>query len=192
MPIYDFTVTDPEGKSVSLASYRGQVLLVVNTATGCGFTPQYEGLQELYEKYRQQGFVVLDFPSNQFGKQAPGTDAEIGAFCTLNYHTTFPRFAKIEVNGPNEIPLYTWLKAQKGGLVGSRIKWNFTKFLLGRDGEVIARFSPTTTPAALDREVARALVSTGQNGQAAAPDITNTKQDECRGEQEGGRQGGAD
>jgi glutathione peroxidase len=157
MSIYDFTVKDAGGADLSLSEYRGKVLLVVNTATGCGFTPQYDGLQKLYDKYREGGFEVLDFPCNQFGHQAPGTDAEIGSFCTLNYSTTFPRFAKIEVNGAGEIPLYTWLKSQKGGIGSSAIKWNFTKFLVGRDGEVIARYGSQKTPAAIDKDIAKAL-----------------------------------
>jgi glutathione peroxidase len=157
MSIYDFTVTGVDKRAVSLSEYRGKLLLVVNTATKCGLTPQYRGLQELYEQYRDKGFEVLDFPCNQFAQQAPGTDAEIGEFCSLNYHTEFPRFAKIDVNGKDEAPLYTWLKAQKGGIGGNDIKWNFTKFLVGRDGEVIARYSPQKTPAALAREIAKRI-----------------------------------
>ncbi|GHU53675.1 glutathione peroxidase [Clostridia bacterium] len=155
MAIYDFTVKTVNGGDFCLSEYRGKVLLVVNTATACGFTPQYEGLQNLYEKYKEQGFEILDFPCNQFGHQAPGTDEEIGSFCTLKYHTTFPRFSKIEVNGENEHPLYTWLKSEKGGIVGSKIKWNFTKFLIDRNGEVIERFAPTTTPSALEKEITK-------------------------------------
>jgi glutathione peroxidase len=155
MSIYDFSVTGASGGEVSLSEYRGKVLLVVNTATRCGFTPQYSGLQELYDKYREQGFEILDFPCNQFAQQAPGTDAEIGSFCTANYGTTFPRFKKIDVNGENAAPLYKWLKEQKGGTLGSNIKWNFAKFLVGRDGEVVARFAPTKAPAALDAEIKR-------------------------------------
>jgi glutathione peroxidase len=155
MPIYEFSVAGVSGGEVSLSEYRGKVLLVVNTATRCGFTPQYSGLQELYDKYRERGFEILDFPCNQFAQQAPGTDAEIGSFCTTNYGTTFPRFKKIDVNGENAAPLYRWLKEQKGGVLGGNIKWNFTKFLVGRDGEVVARFAPTKAPAALDAEVKR-------------------------------------
>ncbi|GHU61628.1 glutathione peroxidase [Clostridia bacterium] len=158
MSIYDFTVTKASGDEVSLSEYRGKVLLVVNTATGCGLTPQYKGLQELYDKYREQGLEILDFPCNQFANQAPGTDEEIGNFCTINYSTTFPRFKKIDVNGENASPLYKWLKAQKGGILGEQIKWNFTKFLIGRDGEVIARFAPTTAPTALEAEMKQLLV----------------------------------
>jgi glutathione peroxidase len=157
MSIYDFSVTDTAGGEKRLADYRGKVLLIVNTATGCGFTPQYKGLQELYEKYRQRGFEILDFPCNQFLHQAPGTDAEIGSFCTLRYGTTFPRFAKCRVNGDDAIPLYRWLKAQKSGIGGGGIKWNFTKFLVDRNGAVAGRFAPATAPAALDAAIAKLL-----------------------------------
>lgn len=155
MDIYDFTVQNAQGEEVSMAEFKGEVLLIVNTATGCGFTPQYKGLEELYRKYRDRGFVVLDFPCNQFGHQAPGTDAEIGEFCTLKYDTTFPRFRKIEVNGDNASPLYKWLKAQKGGFLGSRIKWNFTKFLVDRSGRVVARFAPTTPPSKIESAISK-------------------------------------
>ncbi|MBQ6386736.1 MAG: glutathione peroxidase [Lachnospiraceae bacterium] len=151
--IYDYTVKDRKGNDVSLSAYQGKVLLVVNTATGCGFTPQYEGLEKLYRKYREQGFEILDFPCNQFGKQAPGTDEEIHEFCTLRYDTTFPQFRKIEVNGSGEAPLYTWLKSEKGGVLGSRIKWNFTKFLIDRNGRVADRFAPTDTPEKLEAKI---------------------------------------
>ena len=152
--IYDFTVKDTEGNDVSLDMYKGDVILVVNTATGCGFTPQYEGLERLYLEFQDKGFVVLDFPCNQFGHQAPGTDKEIKEFCQVNYHTTFPTFAKIEVNGPNEAPLYKWLKESKGGLFSSNIKWNFTKFLIDRDGNVVDRFAPTVKPEDIEEKVA--------------------------------------
>ena len=132
MNIYDFTVKGIKGEQVNLADYKNKVLLVVNTATGCGFTPQYEGLQNLYDKYHAQGFEILDFPCNQFGAQAPGTEEEIVSFCQLNYSVSFPQFAKINVNGEGEEPLYTYLKSQKGGVFGSKIKWNFTKFLVDR------------------------------------------------------------
>jgi glutathione peroxidase len=157
MSIYDFTVKGTDGTDISLSDYKGKVLLVVNTATKCGFTPQYRGLQELYDKYRDMGFEVLDFPCNRFGHQAPGTDEEIGSFCSLNYSTTFPRFAKIDVNGENADPLYKWLKEQKGGILGENIKWNFTKFLVGRDGEVITRYGSQKTPAAIDKDIAKAI-----------------------------------
>ena len=150
MSIYDFTMKAASGEVIDLSAYRGKVLLIVNTATGCGFTPQYEGLETLYEKYHDQGFEILDFPCNQFGHQAPGTDEEIVSFCQMNYRTSFPQFAKIDVNGTNEAPLYTFLKKQKGGLFGSAIKWNFTKFLVDRDGRVVGRYAPTETPEKLD------------------------------------------
>ena len=135
--IYDIKVNSDEGESVSLSDYKGKVLLIVNTATRCGFTPQYKELEALYQKYKGQGFEILDFPCNQFGQQAPGTIQEIHQFCTANYDIHFPQFDKIDVNGAQESPLYTWLKAQGGG---GDIKWNFTKFLIGRDGKVIKRY----------------------------------------------------
>ena len=153
MNIYDFKVKDARGVEVDLAGYKGKVLLVVNTATGCGFTPQYAGLQGLYEKYRAQGLEILDFPCNQFGNQAPGTEEEIVDFCQSRYGVTFPQFAKIEVNGANEHPLYTYLKGEKGGLMGSKIKWNFTKFLVDREGRVVERFASAVTPEKLEGKV---------------------------------------
>lgn len=153
MGFYDFKVKDSKGELVEMSAYKGKVLLVVNTATGCGFTPQYKGLQALYDKYNAQGFEVLDFPCNQFGHQAPGSDAEIGQFCTLNYGTTFPRFAKVDVNGDNAEPLFKYLKRCKGGLLGSRIKWNFTKFLVSRDGEVVERYAPMTAPEKIEDDI---------------------------------------
>ena len=151
MSLYDFSVNARDGKAVSLKDYEGKVLLIVNTATGCGFTPQYTGLQELYNKYREEGFEILDFPCNQFLNQAPGTDDEIHTFCTGRFGITFPQFAKIDVNGKNEHPLYTYLKKQQGGKLGSRIKWNFTKFLVSRDGTVLKRFAPTDTPEQIEQ-----------------------------------------
>lgn len=153
MGFYDFKVKDSKGELVEMSAYKGKVLLVVNTATGCGFTPQYKGLQALYDKYNTQGFEVLDFPCNQFGHQAPGSDAEIGQFCTLNYGTTFPRFAKVDVNGDNAEPLFKYLKRCKGGFLGSRIKWNFTKFLVSRDGEVVERYAPMTAPEKIEDDI---------------------------------------
>ena len=141
--IYDFKVKAIDGGEKSLADYRGEVLLVVNTATRCGFTPQLEGLEKLQRTYHGQGFEVLGFPCNQFGNQAPESDEEIHEACRLSYGVDFPAFAKIEVNGSGEDPLYTWLKSQKGGIVGRDIKWNFTKFLVDREGNVVARFEPT-------------------------------------------------
>ena len=157
MGLYDFTVKDIRGKDVSLAEYRGKVLLIVNTATGCGFTPQYEGLEALYRELNGQGFEILDFPCNQFGHQAPGTEEEIVSFCKLRYDVSFPQLKKIEVNGDKESPLYTWLKKQKGGVLGSAIKWNFTKFLIDREGNVVERFAPTVTPEKLAEKVKEVL-----------------------------------
>lgn len=157
MTVYDFKVKDAEGNEVSLSEYRGKVLLIVNTATGCGFTPQYKGLEKLYRELHDQGFEILDFPCNQFGHQAPGTDAEIGEFCTLKYDTTFPRFKKIDVNGENADPLYKWLKTQKKGFLTNAIKWNFTKFLIDREGNVVERYAPTTTPDKLESEIKKIL-----------------------------------
>jgi len=153
MTIYDFIVKDAKGNDVNLADYRGKVLLVVNTATGCGFTPQYDGLQDLYEKYAEKGLEILDFPCNQFGHQAPGTEDEIVSFCQSRYGVTFKQFAKIEVNGENEAPLYTYLKSQKKGVFGSNIKWNFTKFLVDREGNAKERYAPTTTPEKIEKDV---------------------------------------
>lgn len=144
--LYDFTVSDQADQPVSLQDYKGKVVLIVNTATGCGLTPQYQGLQELYDKYKDQGFEILDFPCNQFMGQAPGSAEEINTFCTLNYHTTFPQFAKIKVNGKEAEPLFDWLKQEKSGPLGARIEWNFAKFLINREGQVVERFSSKTYP----------------------------------------------
>jgi len=130
MSLYDLTVKNTRQEDVSLAEFKGKVLLIVNTATGCGFTPQYSGLQKLYAQYKDQGLEILDFPCNQFANQAPGSDEEIASFCTVNFGTTFPRFAKIEVNGPGTAPLFDYLKKETRGFLGSAIKWNFTKFLV--------------------------------------------------------------
>ena len=157
MTIYDFTVKDAKGNDVCLAEYKGKVLLIVNTATGCGFTPQYEGLEKLYRTYKEQGFEILDFPCNQFANQAPGTDEEIGRFCTLRYDTTFPRFRKIEVNGDKAEPLYQWLKEQQKGVFNDAIKWNFTKFLIDREGNVAGRYGSVTTPAQLEGKIKKLL-----------------------------------
>jgi len=148
--VYDFKVKDDMGKDVSLSDYKGKVLLIVNTATRCGFTPQYKDLEPLYQKYKSQGFEILDFPCNQFGQQAPGTIEEIHQFCTANYDIHFPQFDKIEVNGANAHPLYTWLKAQAGG---GDIKWNFTKFLIGRDGKVIKRYESRDQVATIEADM---------------------------------------
>lgn len=153
MTIYDFKVTDNKGETVSLSDYEGQTLLIVNTATGCGFTPQYEGLQTLYETYQSQGFTILDFPCNQFGDQAPGSADEIADFCSLRYHTTFPQFAKIEVNGEGTDPLFAYLKSQKGGALTSDIKWNFTKFLVDKTGQVVKRYGSAKKPENIAKDI---------------------------------------
>ena len=156
--IHDFTVDDIKGQPVPLDRYRGKVLLVVNTASKCGFTPQYKGLEALYRKYHDRGLEVLGFPCNQFGAQEPGSEQEIATFCQTNYDVTFPMFAKIDVNGDATAPLYRYLKHEKPGLLGTEaIKWNFTKFLVDRDGRVVARFAPNDTPEALEDDVAKAL-----------------------------------
>ena len=145
--ITDFHVRAPDGSDADLSAYAGKVLLIVNTASKCGFTPQYEGLEALHRRYAARGFEVLGFPCNQFGAQEPGDAAEIASFCTLNYDVTFPLFAKVEVNGDGADPLYAELKRQAPGLLGSKaIKWNFTKFLVDRSGKVVARYAPTTKP----------------------------------------------
>lgn len=151
--LYDFTVSDQADQPVSLQNYKGKVVLIVNTATGCGLTPQYQGLQELYDKYKDQGFEILDFPCNQFMGQAPGNAEEINSFCTLNYQTTFPRFAKIKVNGKEAEPLFEWLKKEKSGPLGARIEWNFAKFLINREGKVIERFSSKTDPLKMEEAI---------------------------------------
>ena len=175
MSIYDYTVKDRKGNDISISNFKGKVLLIVNTATGCGFTPQYEGIEKLYKEYHERGFEVLDFPCNQFGNQAPGSDDEIHEFCTLKYNTTFDQFAKIDVNGENESPLYTFLKEKMPteevtGLKNKMtmkaieklsstakkendIKWNFTKFLVDREGNVIKRFTPTDTPEQIEESI---------------------------------------
>jgi glutathione peroxidase len=152
--IYDFHAKTLQGKDVPLSDYRGQVMLIVNTASKCGFTPQYEGLEKLHKQLHGRGFEVLGFPCNQFGKQEPGSESEIGQFCEVNYGVSFPMFAKIDVNGAGAHPLYKYLKHEKPGVLGSeRIKWNFTKFLVDRKGRVVARHAPTTPPKALAGEI---------------------------------------
>ncbi len=182
MSIYDFTVKGSRSDAVTLKDYESKVLLVVNTATKCGLTPQYTALQEIYDKYKASGFEILDFPCNQFLKQAPGSDEEIGEFCTLNYNTTFPRFAKLDVNGKNADPLFVWLKDQKDEDQGDAetksfekkvklltlrskkgdIKWNFGKFLVDRDGNVVARYSPAYAPEALAQDIEALLKQGGR------------------------------
>jgi glutathione peroxidase len=157
MSVFDFTVAGNDGQPVDLAAYRGQVLLIVNTASKCGFTPQYQGLQKLHDSYGEQGLVVLAFPCNQFAGQEPGDDAEIRNFCSLNYDVSFPLMKKVDVNGTKADPLWKFLKSEQGGLLGSNIKWNFTKFLVNRDGKVVSRHGPQTRPEALEAEI-RALL----------------------------------
>ena len=159
--VYDFSALSVDGREVPLKQYKGNVLLIVNTASQCGFTPQYAGLETLYAQYKDRGLVVLGFPCNQFGAQEPGTEAEIAQFCELNYGVSFPMFAKIDVNGPQAHPLYQFLKSEKSGIFGvigfEAIKWNFTKFLVDRSGDVVARFAPSTTPAELGPAVEKLL-----------------------------------
>lgn len=156
--IHDFSARGIDGAEQSLCTYRGRVLLVVNVASKCGFTPQYAGLEELYRTYRDDGLAVLGFPCDQFGHQEPGDEAEIRSFCSTQYDITFPLYAKIDVNGPDAHPLYQWLKGEKPGVFGTEaIKWNFTKFLVGRDGKVIKRYAPTDTPAGLKEDIEKAL-----------------------------------
>lgn len=157
MEIYDYKVKDINGNEIPMSQYSGKVLLIVNTATGCGFTPQYEGLEQLYQKYRNKGFEILDFPCNQFGNQAPGSNQEIKNFCLLNYQTTFKTFAKIEVNGKNADLLFEYLKSATKGMFGKKIKWNFTKFLVDKNGKVVGRFSPITEPKSLEKRIAKLL-----------------------------------
>ena len=156
--IYDFTVKDIHGKSVKLSAYKGRPMLIVNTASECGFTPQYKGLEALYKKLHGKGLEILGFPCNQFGAQEPGSEAEIEQFCEVNYGVTFPMFAKIDVNGDNAAPLYKYLKKEKPGLLGSEaIKWNFTKFLVDRDGKVVERYAPNAEPASIAGDIEKLL-----------------------------------
>lgn len=148
-PFYSFTAEALTGQPISMAEYTGKLVLVVNTASQCGFTPQYAGLEQLYQTYKDQGLVILGFPCNQFGGQEPGDVAEIAQTCQLNYGVTFPMFAKVDVNGDNAHPLFQWLTVAAPGLIGKAVKWNFTKFLIGRDGEAITRFAPITKPEAI-------------------------------------------
>ncbi|MFD0771508.1 glutathione peroxidase [Bacillus sp. CGMCC 1.60114] len=158
MTIYNFSAKTITGEEKSLREYEGKVILIVNVASKCGFTPQYTGLQALYEKYKEQGFEILGFPCNQFGGQEPGTEDEITSFCELNYGVTFPMFAKIDVKGTNMHPLFHYLTEQAPGLFGMKaVKWNFTKFLVGRDGEVMKRFAPNTKPEQLEKEIEKEI-----------------------------------
>ena len=156
--IYDFKVEDLAGKPVKLDRYKGKVMLVVNTASKCGYTPQYQGLEKLYEKLHGKGLEVLGFPCNQFGEQEPGSADEIATFCERNYGVTFPMFAKVDVNGDDAAPLYKWLKKEQRGILGSEaIKWNFTKFLVDRKGNVVARYAPKDTPESLQDDIEKLL-----------------------------------
>ncbi|KQP63706.1 MULTISPECIES: glutathione peroxidase [unclassified Nocardioides] len=155
--LQDFSARSIDGHDVDLSTYQGQVVLVVNTASQCGFTPQYQGLQQLQDSYAGQGFAVLGFPCDQFGNQEPGDDAEIAGFCERNFGVSFPLFSKIEVNGDGAHPLFQWLKDEKSGLLGGKIKWNFTKFLIGKDGQVLGRYSPTTKPEKIAKDIEKAL-----------------------------------
>jgi glutathione peroxidase len=158
--IYDFSALSIEGKRADLSTQRGKVLLIVNTASECGFTPQFAGLEKLWEGYRDRGLVVVGFPSNQFGAQDPGNNEEIASFCQLNYGVSFPMMAKVDVNGEQAHPLWQWLTGEAPGLLGSKaIKWNFTKFLIGKDGKVIKRYAPTDTPESLRADVEAALAA---------------------------------
>ena len=155
--LYDFTVKNKKGESVSLAEYKGKVVLIVNIATKCGFTPQLTGLEELWNTYQDKGLVILGFPCNQFANQNPGSDNQTQEFCSLNYGVTFPIMKKINVNGNDADPLYKWLKSKKGGILWSAIKWNFTKFLINKNGEVVHRFAPTASPSSLEKYIVKEL-----------------------------------
>ena len=158
--VYDFDALQINGKSVALSQFKGKAMLIVNTASACGFTPQFAGLEELHKTYGKKGLVVLGFPCNQFGAQDAGSNGEIAEFCQLNYGVSFPMMAKIDVNGAQAHPLYQWLAAEAPGLLGSRsIKWNFTKFLVGKDGSVLKRYAPTDTPASLAQDIEAALAA---------------------------------
>ena len=157
--IYDFSAERIDGMTQSFSDYKDQVLLIVNTASKCGFTPQFEGLEVLYQQYKDQGLVIIGFPCNQFGSQDPASNDEIGAFCQKNYGVSFPMMAKVDVNGSDAHPVFGWLKNQKGGLLTDGIKWNFTKFLIDSKGQVIARYAPTTKPEALKADIEQALAA---------------------------------
>jgi glutathione peroxidase len=157
MSLYDFSATLNDGTEKKLSDYKGKVLLVVNTASKCGFTPQYQGLEEVYERYKDRGFEVLGFPCDQFGHQEPGDDKEIQSFCEINYGVKFPLFSKIDVNGDNAHPVFKFLKREKGGLLGDNIKWNFTKFLVDKDGNVVDRYAPQTIPVRIASDIEKLL-----------------------------------
>jgi glutathione peroxidase len=155
--IYDFKARSLQGKDVDLAEFKGKVLVVVNTASKCGFTPQYEGLEKLYQKYKDQGLMILGFPCNQFGKQEPGTAKDIQEGCLINYGVTFRMFEKVDVNGANEHPLFTFLKKEQGGWFNSNIKWNFTKFLIDRNGKPVKRYAPVVKPEKMEKDILKFL-----------------------------------
>lgn len=155
--IYEFTAKNNKGKDMDFTQFKGKVLLIINTASKCGFTPQYKGLEELYKKYKDQGLAVIGFPCDQFGHQEPGSNEEIASFCEMNYGVSFPIMEKIEVNGKKASPIFKYLKSKAGGLFGSRIKWNFTKFLISRDGQTIKRFSPIKNPKSLEKYIEKML-----------------------------------
>ena len=157
MSIYNFKATTIDGDEVSLDAYKGKVVVIVNTASKCGFTPQYEGLEKLYEKYKDKGLVILGFPCNQFNSQDPDTDENIMSFCSLNYGVTFPMFSKIEVNGKKQHPLFKFLKEKRSGFISGTIKWNFTKFLVDREGNVVNRFGPSTEPTKIEKYIKNIL-----------------------------------
>ena len=160
LTIYDFEALSIDGKTTHLSTHRGKVLLIVNTASACGFTPQFAGLETLWQQHGPRGLVVLGFPSNEFGAQDPGSNDEIASFCQLNFGVSFPMMAKVKVNGAEAHPLWQWLKAQKPGLLGTEgIKWNFTKFLVGRDGRVLKRYAPNDSPASIEADIVKALES---------------------------------
>lgn len=157
--VFQLSATKNDGSEMPFGSLEGKVLLIVNTASKCGFTPQYKGLEELYEKYKEKGLVVLGFPCDQFAHQEPGDDGQIASFCQLNFGVTFPLMAKVEVNGPGAHPVFAFLKARAPGAMGKAIKWNFTKFLVGRDGKSVSRYAPTTEPLQLEKDIEAALAS---------------------------------
>jgi glutathione peroxidase len=158
--VYDFEAQEIGGKTVPLKKFKGKAMLIVNTASACGFTPQFGGLEKLHEQFGKQGLVVLGFPCNQFGAQDPGSDDEIASFCQVNYGVTFPMMSKVEVNGPGAHPLFRWLTSEAPGLLGSTvIKWNFTKFLVGKDGQVIKRYAPQDAPESLAKDIEAALAA---------------------------------
>jgi glutathione peroxidase len=158
--VYDFEAVSIDGKPAALAAQRGKVLLIVNTASACGFTPQFAGLEKLWQQYRERGLVIVGFPSNEFGSQDPGSNDEIASFCQLNYGVSFPMMAKVKVNGAQAHPLWKWLTSEAKGILGTQaVKWNFTKFLVGKDGQVLKRYAPTDTPESIAQDIEKALAA---------------------------------